>query len=204
MTERKSFWRDQGFLVLGVALPLLVVAFFLVARWLPARFVDPPRHPLLFVAHGTPRGQGLPISGSVSVHDGRIRVRWTKIEGPSYDGGPRVFRFDAASERLEELSVPEPEDPAALEGSVDLFLDAPAPGTRLETAPRAPDGWAFEVTPWRSSGLLGELFGGRGREPRAIVKKDGRVIALPRTDATAYSYGTVSFLGWIVPAAEPR
>lgn len=203
MTERQGFWREHGFLVAGVVLPLAVVLFFVLARALPARLVDPPRYPLLFSVIGMPRGQELPIQGIVSVIDGRLRVRWTRTEGPSYSPPPRVYRFDAATERLEELHVPEPDDPAALAGSVDLWLDAPA-GVRIDTNLQAPDGYAFEVTPWRGSGLLGELFGGRSRAPHAIVEKGGRVIPLPRTEATPYSYSNELFLGWLIPAEEAR
>jgi len=185
MPEPEPFLKRHGFLIAGVALPLLVVLGFLLARTLPRLWVADPRFDLLYVVrHGNEPRPGT-IDRSLSVVDGHVRVRWTRLAENAYFQPAHLYRFHAASGAVEEISLPESPGEVKLEAPVDGAVPG-FDGFRVVAGPAAPDGYAFET---RSNGGIG---------------KGGRVILLPRTEGELYGSWPVEFLGWLVPGEAGR
>lgn len=202
MVEQRRFLKRHGFMVAAVALPILVVVAFALARWLPQVLVDDPHYELVYSEYS---GTDLPrdVTCDINAVDGRVRVRWRKSDSPVYSRPARVWRLDPATGATTELPLPEPADLDAFDGTQDFFLEG-LDGVRIDTSLRAPDGYEFEVSDWRGSGLIGDLFTHGSRGPRATIKKSGRVIALPEAHENAYSYETATFLGWAIPVEGGR
>ncbi len=203
MNEQDSFLKRHGFLIAGVALPILVVVAFVLARTLPRLWVEDPRYDVLYGVRASYGTRSRPVDCDLAVVDGRLRVRWVKMQNPSYQDPPSLYRLHPASGAVEEIPLPEPEDVENLEGTLDLFV-AGLEGFRLDRSPRSPDGYEFDESAGGGSGLLGELLVDRNRRARSVIRKGGRVIVLPRTDDAAYGYAPVQFLGWLVPVEEGR
>lgn len=200
MNERTGFLARHGPVIAGVALPIVVVVAFVVARMVPRALVDDPRYDLLFAVASEVPIQPRQASCEIGAHEGRLRARWTALEQPAYAQVQRVYRLHPATGVLTELTVPEP-PLEGFEGTRDLYFEG-FEDVRLDTSPRAPDGYEFENGYSSGSGLFGELFGGRSRGPRSSIKKSGRVIELPQTSPNVYGYAV--FLGWAVPVEERR
>lgn len=193
----KKFLLENPTIAFGLGLPLLLVAFFLLASGVPTLLVDPPRHEVLY-ATGYGNFQ----------HGVRIAVSGGKVVA-AYHGNTlpyqptRLWRFNPATGGVTEL---------ALELPPDLFPPGKAP-TGSETAARvapvnvpdlaaltvnpssiAPDGYEFATGSDGPSGFL--FMGGRYRN-QAFLRKDGRRIALPSTESPNYGMST-QFIGWVV------
>ncbi len=203
MPEPEPFLKRHGFLIAGVALPLLVVLGFLLARTLPRLWVADPRFDLLYVVrHGNEPRPGT-IDRSLSVVDGHVRVRWTRLAENAYFQPAHLYRFHAASGAVEEISLPESPGEVKLEAPVDGAVPG-FDGFRVVAGPAAPDGYAFETRSNGGSGIFGEVFGHGYRPPQAAIGKGGRVILLPRTEGELYGSWPVEFLGWLVPGEAGR
>jgi len=198
MSEPEGFWKRHGFLVAGIALPLLVVVAFALARTLPRLWVAAPGFDAVYAIRTGYDSQQRKIDRAVSVVDGRLRVVWTKVETPTYLQPIRVYRFRASTGEAQEIHVPEPPSGDALETPADLAVTG-LEGFRVDASSRSPDGYEFENRSADGGGPLGEILGQRYRGPRGAVSKGGRVILLPMVDAEPYGYAPVQFLGWLVP-----
>jgi hypothetical protein len=196
-----GFWQRHGFLIAGIALPLIVVVGFALARALPRIWVAAPKFDLLYAVRTGYDAQPRKIDRTLSVVDGRLHVVWTKVDNTIYPQPLHLYRFHASTGEAEEIHVPEPQAGDALEkpwGLVVPGLDA----FQVDTSSRSPDGYAFEERSSDGGGPLGEIFGHRYRGPRAAISKGGRVILLPMVDGEAYGYSPVQFLGWLAPEAS--
>lgn len=203
MSEQDGFLKRHGFLIAGAALPILVVIVFVLARTLPRLWVADPRYDVVYGVRAsyvvTPRT----VDGDVSVVDGRLRVRWTKVEDPVYHGELHLYRLNPASGTVGEIPLVEPADIDAAPSRRDLYL-AGLESFRVDPSPRSPDGYEFDASTGGGSGLLSELLVNRNRRARSVIAKSGRVIVLPRTDDSVYGYSPVEFVGWLIPAEEGR
>lgn len=203
MTGERGFLKRHGFLIAGVALPVLVVVGFVLARTLPRLWVADPLHDVLYVVRSAYGSHPGTVDGALQVVDGRLRVHWSKLTNQAYAQTFHVFRLHPPTGAVVEVGVPEPEHPDALEGAIDLQVGG-LEGFRIDTSPRAPDGYEFDCGSGGSTGLMNEVFIHRYRGPRCVIRKSGRVMVLPRTDGDSYGYPPVQFLGWLVPVGGDR
>lgn len=198
MDEQKSFLERHGFAIAGVALPILVVVAFALVRTLPRILVEKPRYDLVYSAVSVYSNLPQDVTCEIAAVDGRVRARWSKVPQPVYVPTMRVYRLDAASGDEVEIAVPEPADLAAFAGTQDLYLGG-LEGVRIDTSPRAPDGYKFETSYAGGSGLFGELFFRGSRGPRSTIAKRGRVIEVTRANQVQYGGESVTFIGWAIP-----
>lgn len=197
MTGWRRVLKDNAFLVASVALPLVVVLFFLVARTLPAILVAPPAHDVLFSVPDYTASDQRSLRMEVRVVDNRLQVRWTRLEEPSYQVAHRVYRFHSEAGTVEEVQLPEPADPETLEGTTNLIVEDLS-AYSVDSGPTAPDGYEFKASGRGGSGLMNELFGSRRRGSRSVLSKNGRTIAIPTIDTIPYRDAQVRFLGWLI------
>jgi len=198
-----GFWERHGFLVAGIGLPLLVVLAFVLARTLPRLWVPEPRFDVLYGVRTSNGAAARKVDASVNVADGRLHVRWTKADTAVYYQTLHVFRLHPTTGAVDEIKTPEPPASASLEKPLDL--DVPGlEGFRIDTSPRAPDGYEFGTRSGQAGWFLGDVFGNHYRGPRSLIAKGGRVVEVPTFDADGYGSAGVEFLGWLVPGTAGR
>lgn len=200
-TSLREFVRANVVLIVGLTLPILLMAGFLIASNLPQRMGDPPKYSLVFaVTDFSPSTQGLPVSVRLVVQDGVLKAQYIRTTPPPSgyvsNAWKKLYLYDAATRRVRDLSFGFPPNVTAIEGTVDEVVD-PTRGMKLDTTLRAPDG--YELTWGRSSrsGLLNDIFwgGGYSNEPR--LQKGN--VSYPLLSAQgAYSYSSPEFVGWVV------
>ncbi len=186
--------KDHFFLVAGITLPVVVVSFFLLAQYLPSRWVDPPRHDLFFVCQQFERTRS---SALVQVVDSKLEVQWSHFEEPEQRSRDRLFRYDAASDSVEEVPLTAPKSLLDQAPSATQLLD-PWSSFLISSHRTAPDGYEYEWSRYRHSGIL-EIFGGTRRKSPATISKGGRRIPIPHP---GLSWQEPRFLGWVI--AESR
>lgn len=184
-------------LIAAVALPGLLAAWYAAAALLPRLAVPAPRHDLILLSGHTPdAGNAL----RVELVEGRAAATFIG-ENFGY-GWPRLFRFHAATGRLEEIALPRPANlpqkraynRPAPPPEKELRRPVPLPELetlRLDPSAAAPDGYAF-IPGDAASGPF-RLWRGQGA---AALVKQGRRIVLPAPDAKALR---LTLLGWVRP-----
>lgn len=212
-----SWIRQNPFVVAALALPLLVIGFFLAATAIPALLVDDPQHDLLFaVQHHDSSGGEFTLR--YKVVDGQLSGEAQLKPANHYSGYQRLYRFDASDQSVREISPKIPEatrgalrerhghnainnsdaDARTKPNQVEEFVVAELSSEQLSTNTIAPDGYVFDNQYRGRRGLFGELFGvGSGRYTLAISKQ-GRTVGL-RTQIQQYYFGNATFLGWVTP-----
>lgn len=196
-----NFIKKNFILILGIALPVLMMAFFFVSATLPQINGTPPKYDMIFSTHDYSGGRKFPVTVNVFVKDGVLKAQYTRNKDMSgYGNWVKIYIYEAKTQKLRELPLPIPEDSETIAETRTDIVEA-TKDLKIDTAQEAPDGYALSYDGYSRSGLVGELFwGGRhSREPRLRNKDGGSVKMGPVADGRRFYYGEVSFLGWVKP-----
>jgi hypothetical protein len=189
--------RENVALLVGIGLPLVVVAFFILASTLPRMLVEPPQHALLLTTTFNNRNLAF-LRVEFDVIDERLRVRLFPIDtGERSLRGtlpvPRLFVWEPDTEATREITLPLPSDASAIHDVQEVVIPELA-DWRISTSRQAPDGYEYKTNFSGGGGLFNALFGG-GRRPLIAVEKDGATITVDTPDEIFYG---MDFLGWVV------
>lgn len=192
MTESRGFLRENAFLVAAVLLPVLVVAFFLLATAIPRWTVPPPAYDLLVKGYKPYSGDfRLKVSYDLDVRDGRLQLTVRPLATEQYQNKPVLFLVDHRTLDARQIPLTLRETPP---DAPETSLIDPVPGRVLLDGTKAPDGYTLEPRPYHSTGLLGDLFGMHSYDAGMVMRNRGRVVpvALPAPyDSPAY------FVAWV-------
>jgi hypothetical protein len=187
--------RDNAFLVAAVALPLVVVAFFLVATAIPRWLVPPPAHDLLLRASG-PHDQGRPrVTVEFRVRDGRVEAIVRPAAPQSYPQPAELFLFEHETGNVRKIPFDLP-DLGASDAPRTVAIEALA-GRRVLAESNAPDGYRFETRSRGGSGIVGDLFGMRSYDSALVLVNRGRAVPVSVPGPYDYRYSTAA-VGWVV------
>jgi hypothetical protein len=198
-----KFVKDNLVLLVGLTLPVVLMAGFLLASSLPGRFTDPPRYDLVFSIQDYPPAPAIPVAVRLVVKDHALKAQYTKLPaapggGSSSAGWRKLFIYEASTGKVRELTFGFPPDMDAITGTREETVDATA-GLRLDTALQAPDGYQLS---WgegrRGGGLFSELFiGSRGYHEPRLRKGSASVPLGGGPNQTSYAYQSAEFIGWV-------
>jgi hypothetical protein len=168
-------------LIIGLAIPLLMIVFVAGAIYLPRLFssLDPPQHDFLYLV-GSPYGDERYL-----VVDGRLEVR--KVDPPDYtppgaDWPRMLYVHHVATNSSEAISF---------EAAAKLTLDS---------SPRSPDG--FEIVHGRKSEFFFPILSTTDYQTRYLQQDSwSRKLDLETGSDTGYP-SMFNFLGWIVEEAK--
>ena len=197
------FLRDNAFLVAAVALPLVVVAFFLLSTALPRWMVPPPTYDLLVRATEAYNQTNTRIMVDFDVRSGKVMVTFQAV--PANKGLPlraKLFVWDHTTMSAREIPVELPDN--LVEGDPPRTVVVDALGGREALAEaKAPDGYQLQSRSQRGPGLVGDLFGMNRYDSQGVLVNKGRVIPieLPAPFQNVYS-SSVSAVGWLVPESN--
>jgi len=189
--------RDNAFLVAAVALPLIVVAFFLVATAIPRWLVPPPAHDLLLRASG-PWDQGRPrVTVEFKVRDGQVEAIVRPAAPNSYPQPAELFLFEHETMNVRKIPFDLP-DLKESDDPTTVVIDALA-GRRVLPQTHAPDGYRLETLRRGGSGIVGDLFGMARYDSGLVLVNRGRTVPVSVPGPYAYHYSMVA-VGWVVDA----
>jgi hypothetical protein len=196
----KEFVKANLVLVVGLALPIVLMAGFLVAAGLPEGVGDPPKYSLVFAMTDFSQGpSGIPVSVRLVVQDGVLKAQYTRLlpqpTGYVNNAWKKLYLYDAATQKVQELSFGFPPNMDAIEGTVVEVVDATR-SMQLNTTLQSPDGYELARDNGSRSGLINEIFWGGGYSNEYRLRKGSSSIRLPLASANV-PYGTVEFVGWV-------
>lgn len=200
----KDSIKNNFVLIVGLALPALLMLGFMVASNLPDIVSDPPKYNLIFSIPET-SNNNLPIALKLTVNkDGVLTAQYThnRKENYSYNPWKKLYIYEAGTRKVRELPFPYPADMDKIVGTKEEVVEA-TKGFKLVTTFESPDGYTLSYDSYSRSGLIGELFiGGRyGSEPR-LRKGSSSVKLIPDNNRTYFYYGNVEFIGWVTESSK--
>ncbi len=186
-----TFLKENAVLVAGIALPLMLVVLFTVARAIPEKNVPDPQYRAVYAVQSYYSGYTYNFKID---DDGKLDVTFNAPPQDNSYTDPnqqkaKVFIFDGAKNKTEEAEL---DLPTMDKGTKSVKIPVTKFDTLTLASGEAPDGYKFRDESYSGSSLITELFTYRNRRiPRAIVK-EGREIPLENQ-----SYGNFTFIGWV-------
>lgn len=182
--------KENAVLVAGIALPVLLILLFTIARVIPAETVDPPTYKVVYAV------KSYPHNFDFKVTDGKLNTTYTPPK-ENYGGDGRktvIYIYNPVSDSLETetLEVPDAKEGQTVQVPVKKFDTI-----KLSADTKAPDGYEFKHNEYSNTSLVTEIFSSRSRYKPDRIEKDGRSISL-RTENNN-TYNNVTFIGWVVP-----
>lgn len=187
----KAFLKENFVLVVGIALPLVLIALFFIAGQVTRMAAADPQYDAVFAIDYYHNAAERPFDISVD-SSGNIVIKSNDVDDDLHYQVPQLLVFDH-----ETLSV----------RPLDIDFDLKAQGTitapdleelnqhRIDPSPVSPDGYAFEYNYRSSNGIFGEIFGFGYRSRSQYALRNGlRVIPV---ESTTYFY-QAHFLGWVI------
>jgi hypothetical protein len=194
-----GFVRRNAFVVAAVLLPVVVVAFFLLATLIPRWTVPPPAFDLLLRAEGPYSAPPPTVAVEISVRGGQVEVAARPAAAGTYVQRWSLFRFEHATGRVRQIPLDLPAVMAEGEAPRTVVVQELA-SLRVSAETRAPDGYELQSGVRGRTGFVGDLFGmGRSYRQSASLVNRGRILGLdlPSPYEEVYS-GSVHAVGWVV------
>jgi hypothetical protein len=185
--------RDNAFLIAAAALPVLVVALFLLSTAIPRWTVPPPAYDVLLRTstydQSNPR-----FWAEFTVRDGKLHATLRPTSSNAYPQRSALWLFDHRTMTVHQVPIDLPGQLADSDLPKTIVVDA-LENRRILDQSKSPDGYEVRHPGYRNSGLVGDLFG-MGRHERAIsLVSRGRVI--PIDLPVPYEYQSPVFVGWL-------
>jgi hypothetical protein len=191
MSKSKPDFLKQHFsLVVGLALPVLLVLFFWIATVVPKLWVEPPQHDLIFTTNYYDYSAVVKGKVRFDVKDGSLRAFFLTGGEQSYRQAPRLYYFNVKTESTRELALDIPED--LTDGTAIKIPEME--NHQFSNESRSPDGYSFDNS---YRGRHGFFFGGGSYRYHAKIEKDGRAMKIP-IPSGGLSHQNLHFLGWVL------
>lgn len=186
----KDFLKENIALVAGIALPIVLIAFFFIAERVAQETVPDPQYSALFAVNYNKSYDNQPYA--IALEDGRLAIRKTKdVKDNAYIQKPELYLFDRRTLFADkvEIDFDHPDKDGTISSPTLDALNRRA----ITPGPASPDGYRFEYDSRYRSGLFGEIFGmghtssyyALVRPPRSIPVKGPQAIY------------QAEFLGWV-------
>jgi hypothetical protein len=189
----KNWVKENLVLVIGLALPVLLITLFFVATVLPKSFGTPPQYELLFTTQKYDYQSKPEYVLDFNVKNKQLMVKSKKYDEKNYNNATRLLMaYDAKTETVREITL----DASKMSDGVEVVLEE-TKSMELDTSLTSPDGYALEGPNYNSSGLLGGLFGGGYRNSGFRIKKGNVGYKVPQHQPDYY-YSDLKFIGWVI------
>jgi hypothetical protein len=206
---QNNFIKQNFVLVLGLALPVLLMAGFLVATAIPNMLTPPPQYDAVFSSPNNSGTRQRAVSVDLKVNkDGVLMATYTpqekdKNNNYTYSAWESLYLFDAKTQTVRPLDFPVPDDADSIKKKVTRPVAA-TKGMVLSSAATSPDGYTYSSGGYRGGGdFIGGLFWGGGHYREASLVK-GNASTPIRMDAVPPYYSSISttFIGWVTDKRE--
>lgn len=195
----KSFLKENIAIAAAIALPLILVAVFMLSTAIRNISVEDPKHDFL-IATNYQLSDYDAVRFDVVERRLIVTYRYPDKNGNGaylHYGIPRLWRVHVNGMKIEEISIPLPRgknenDKKAVE--IDI---AALRGLNVVNVQPGPDGYTFESSSRHYGNPMAELFSYDRYESRAAIARQGRIIPIPGMNDATYGYHNVFFVGWI-------
>ncbi|HQW58532.1 MAG TPA: hypothetical protein PK583_06225 [Gammaproteobacteria bacterium] len=186
----KRVLKENLILIVGIALPILLVIVFYLAAVLPKILVKSPKIDLLYLTSTYPH-DGI----STEVIDGTLKIWITPEVQKGSLPMPRLFRFSAKTLTSTEIPIHLSTAPGIIIANKQEMLSIPAiKDLKLDTQEISSDGYKAEISS-PNTGSVANLFL-LNTKRALLISKNGHVINVS-DEKNKNSHKYIKFLGWI-------
>lgn len=198
-----EFLKRNFVLVLGVSLPVLLIAVLLLIHGISRLAATRPAYPVLYVTFDTWFGHQFYDFGIDEA--GRLEIGFLLPESVDAATGRQpadatLALFNARSDELRTFKLAAPEYPPKGQ-RVGVVVPEPLSTLTFSDQVTAPDGYRLELSTYRGGGLLREIFGTGGRSRHHRLVDNGVSFRVPDVGSSGYAYNG-AFVGWAVEDDE--
>jgi len=199
----KDFVKRNFVLILGVSLPVVLIATLLLVHGISRLTANKPAYPVLYVSFDDYLGRQF-FDFDID-EAGRLAIGFRLPENdmaatPRQPTDAILALFDARSGTLDTFRVEAPADPPRGQ-RVEIAVPGRLSAATFSEQAAAPDGYRLVLSGYRGGGLLGEIFGAGGRSRHHRLVDDGVSFRVPDVGAATYAYQD-AFIGWLVENHE--
>jgi hypothetical protein len=189
----KNFIKENLVLVIGLALPVLLIVLFFVATVIPKMYSTPPQYEVLFSVqdYGYQNKPDYTIDFKVKNQQLMVKVKETESKD-NYYNSKKLMAYDPKTELMREITI----DASQFDDDGEILLEE-TKNMIVDTAMVAPDGYIMENQHYGNNGLVGGLFGGGGRNSGYRLKKGSVGYKINRMQNNYY-YDQLHFIGWVL------
>ncbi len=197
----KKFIKENPVLIVGLTLPVLLIAIFFVAVVLPKSMAVPPQYEMLFTTtHYNYRNpplynvdffvKGKMLNARVSknvrepVHNNYQNYNWTKL-----------MAYNGEKQSVREISYDISGLSNVADGTEMVFDEFK--NMKIDSSTKAPDGYEFNNTRYNSGGIVLDVFSGGYHRSSSRVTKGAVSFKIPKNRGCNYSHN-VQFIGWVL------
>lgn len=187
-----NFIKENLFIVLGVTLPIILIAFLSIVQTIQKSGIEPPVHKVAYLV--TNQLYGITVKSSIDNKTKKLSVTLQSnnknklnnnasltayIYHPDMNGTPKAYEFD----------LPEIEK----KGKYTLKMPKDLKNMQFINKKIAPDGYEYKQSSYRSGNLMTEIFGYNNRNRNDVIARKGFQIELPE----AKRWNSTHFIGWV-------
>jgi hypothetical protein len=198
----RRFLKENFVLIVGLALPVLLMIGFMIFATLPQQLSDPPKYDLVFSTMDYSSGRSnLPVSVNFVVRDGKLHAQYVAYDPPGNYGNSwrKLYLYEAATQKVRQLSFGYPDEMDTIVGTREERVAA-TEHLVLDTTLESPDGYQLSFEGYSRSGLFNDLFWGGGYSNESRLRKGTSSVRLVPSEANTYFYyGDLQFIGWVTP-----
>ena len=194
---QKNFIKENLVLIMGLALPLLLMVVFMASTMFPLGPTTPPKYSMVFSMQNYQiNNSNGPFSVNFVVKDGVLKAQFTRNASNNYYGLSKLYIYDAETKKVRDLSFGLPADADAIKTTREDVVEA-TKNMKLDTNLQAPDGYELSYDGYSRSGLFNDIFwSGGSRETR--LRNGHSSVKLMGSDGNMnFYYGSVQFIGWV-------
>ena len=188
----KNFIKENLVLVIGLALPVLLIVLFFVATVIPKSMGTPPQYEMLFTTTKYNYQNKPEYVIDFNVKNQQLMVNSKKNDEKNYNNATKILMaYDGKTETVREIKI----DASKLTEGNEVLLEE-TKNLSIDTGVISPDGYTLEGPNYGGNGLVGGLFGGGYRNTGYRLKKGGVGYKVPNMQPDYY-YSQLQFIGWI-------
>ena len=197
----KNFIKENIVLVMGLILPVLLVATFFIAVVLPKSMAVPPQYKMLFTTTRYDYQNPPPYNVDFFVKDGMLKAHVSKNvrkDGQNrYDNynWKKLMSYDGKDQSVREMPYDPSKSSNVVDGSEVVFDEFK--NIKVDSSTKAPDGYKFNDSRYRSGGMpMGIFYGGHNSSSR--VTKGAVSFKIPNNRGNRYYSHNIQFVGWVL------
>lgn len=191
----KNWLKENLVLVIGLALPILLIVLFFLATVLPKSMAAPPQHNLLFTTLKYEYEHSPEYLVDFVVKNQQLMMKVNKNDDKSKNfNSKKLMTYDAKTETVREITIDLSKAASLMNDNAVLLEETKL--LKLDTSIVSPDGFVLDAPNYSSSGLIGGLFGA-GYHNSGYRLKKGSVAYKLQTSQPDY-YNDFKFVGWVI------
>ena len=196
----KKFIKENPVLVIGLTLPILLIAIFFVAIVLPKSMAVPPQYEMLFTTTRHDYQNPPLYNVDFFVKNEKLKTRVSKNVRDSTHNNyqnynrKKLMVYDGKNQSVREISYDISGLGDIADGTEIVFNEFK--NMKIDDSTKAPDDYEFDNTGYRSGGIALELFSGGYHRSNSRVTKGAVSFKIPKNIGN-YSHN-VQFVGWIL------